>query len=456
MIKKLTVPVLILMFLAGISCSPKQRTENLTKEPVFQHADWTKNANIYEVNIRQYTDEGTFNAFAKEIPRLKDMGVDILWIMPINPVGEKNRKGSLGSYYAVKDYQKVNPEFGTLDDFKNLVKQAHELDMKVIVDWVANHTSWDNWLIGQHADWYTHDSTGQIIPSVPDWSDVADLNYDVPALRQYMIQSMEYWIKEADIDGYRCDVAGMVPLDFWIDARKDLETIKPVFMLAEWEAPEAHLAFDMTYGWEFHHIMNQVAQKKEPISAIDKYFAKMDTTYKMDDYRMMFTSNHDENSWNGTEYERMGDAAVNMAVLSATVPGMPLIYTGQEAKSNKRLKFFDKDTIAWGNYTMAPVYKNLLELKKDHQALWNGNYGGTMTRISTAADSVVYSFERTKNQDKVLVFLNFSGKEQTFSINDSVYFGKYISLFAQKKCEISKDYILKLAPWGYEILTIEL
>jgi glycosidase len=456
MTKRITIPVLILLLLVILGCSPKQQSLNLPKKPVFTHADWTKNANIYEVNIRQYTNEGTFNAFAKELPRLKDMGVDILWIMPINPVGEKNRKGSLGSYYSVKDYQKVNPEFGSNEDFKNLVKQAHNLDMKIIVDWVANHTSWDNWLIEEHPDWYTHDSLGNIIPPVADWTDAADLNYDVAALRQYMTESLEYWIKEADIDGYRCDVAGMVPLDFWIDVRKKLDAIKPVFMLAEWEAPEAHLAFDMTYGWEFHHIMNEIAQKKQPLSAIDQYFTRMDTTFQPEDYRMMFTSNHDENSWNGTEFERMGDAAINMAVLSATVPGMPMVYTGQEAKLNKRLKFFEKDTIEWGKYEMVRFYKSLLNLKKDYEALWNGNYGGNMARISTSADSVIYSFIRAKYQDKILVFLNFSGNEQCFSINDSVYFGKYLSLSAQKKCEISKDYILKLAPWGYEILTIEM
>jgi glycosidase len=258
--KKIILFGLMIMLVAGIGCTPKQPTGQLPQEPVFKHLEWTKNANIYEVNIRQYTPEGTFNAFAQHLTRLKGMGVDILWFMPINPISEKNRKGPLGSYYAVADYQKVNPEFGNLDDFKNLVNQAHELGMKVIVDWVANHTGWDNWLIEKHPDWYTHDDSGQILAPVADWTDVADLNYDNADLRKYMIESLEYWIKEADIDGYRCDVAGMVPLDFGWKPSK-LDAIKPVFMLAEWEAPEAHLAFDMTYGWEFHHIMNEIAQK---------------------------------------------------------------------------------------------------------------------------------------------------------------------------------------------------
>jgi glycosidase len=335
------------------SCSSNagKKTEISTSESStanIEAVEWSKNSNIYEVNIRQYTPEGTFAAFENHMPRLKEMGVDILWLMPIHPISEKNRKGTMGSYYAVADYQKTNPEFGTLNDLKHLVSTAHEMGMKVIIDWVANHTGWDNWLISEHADWYTSDSTGNIIcPLNTDWSDVADLNYDVPEMREYMIQSLEYWVKEANIDGYRCDVAGMVPIDFWVDARTRLDAIKPLFMLAEHEGKEVLEAFDMIYAWEFHHIMNGIAKGEKTISDIDAYYAKIDTIFDVEDYLMTFTSNHDENSWNGTAFERMGDAVECMAVFSATVPGMPLIYSGQEDELNKRLKFFEKDVIEW-------------------------------------------------------------------------------------------------------------
>ncbi|MFA6402129.1 MAG: alpha-amylase family glycosyl hydrolase [Salinivirgaceae bacterium] len=436
------------------SPAPKASTEqNVAKSSkVYTHADWVKNATIYEVNVRQYTKEGTFAAFEKEMPRLKEMGVDILWIMPIHPIGEINRKGSLGSYYAVKDYQKVNPEYGTIDDFKQLVDAAHELGMYVIIDWVANHTSWDNWLIQSHPNWYTRDSLGIIVAPVADWTDVADLNYDVPELREYMTQSLEFWVNEANIDGYRCDVAGMVPIDFWSSVRIRLDSIKPVFMLAEWESNEAMCAFDMVYGWDFHHIMNQIAQGKKEVSALDAYFAKIDSLYDADDYYMYFTSNHDENSWSGTEFERMGSAAQTMAVLAATVPGMPLIYSGQEAKLEKRLSFFEKDIIDWKNYEYQDFYKKLLTLKHDHKALWNGNSGGSFERIATS-DSSIYSFSRSKDEDQVVVILNLSANEKNVSLQNEKIKGNYTSLFTQENIALSSDRIFKLEPWGYLVLT---
>jgi len=456
--KALTNTVLFwLSALLIVSCaspSPKETTEQLNTKSakVYTHPAWAKNATIYEVNVRQYTEEGTFAAFEKEMPRLKAMGVDILWIMPIHPIGEINRKGSLGSYYAVKDYQKVNPEFGTIDDFKKLVSTAHELGMYVILDWVANHTSWDNWLVQSHPDWYTRDSLGIIVPPVADWSDVADLNYEVSELREYMAQSLEFWVKEANIDGYRCDVAGMVPIDFWETVRTRLDSIKPVFMLAEWESNEAMSAFDMVYGWEFHHIMNQIAQGKKDIAALDTYFAKVDSLYDADDYFMNFTSNHDENSWNGTEFERMGSAAQTMAVLAATVPGMPLIYSGQEAKLEKRLSFFEKDPIDWKNDELEDFYKKLLTLKHDNKALWNGASGGSFEKVATGNPSV-YSFNRVKDTDQVVVILNFSAKEQTVSLQNEKIVGNFASLFTQENVTLTSESPIKMEPWGYLVLT---
>ena len=211
--------------------------------------EWVSNATIYEVNVRQFTPEGTFAAFEKELPRLKAMGVDILWLMPIHPIGELNRKGSLGSYYAVRDYRGINPEFGTHEDFSRLVAAAHQLGMKIIIDWVANHTSPDHlWIEEGRLDWYTLDSMGKVQPTIgTDWWDVADLNYDNEELRSEMIECMSYWVRDFNIDGYRCDVAGWVPMDFWTRARASLDQIKPVFMLAEAEGNELYSAFEMTY-----------------------------------------------------------------------------------------------------------------------------------------------------------------------------------------------------------------
>ncbi len=447
---------LISIFLLGVvACSTqskKKESVDVTENgKVYKHVDWAKNANIYEVNVRQYTSEGTFNAFAKEMPRLKKMGVDILWIMPIHPIGEINRKGKLGSYYAVKDYQKVNPEFGTLDDFKSLVTNAHKLGMKVIIDWVANHTAWDNWMVKDHPEWYTKDSLNNIVAPVEDWKDVADLNYDVPELRAYMIQSMEYWIKNADIDGFRCDVAGMVPTDFWVEARKKLDAIKPVFMLAENDTPEILDAFDMVYGWELHHTMNDIAQGKKTVKDLVALCTKIDTVFQKDDYIMNFTSNHDENTWNGSEYERMGDAVQAMAVLAATMPGMPLIYTGQEAKLDKRLNFFDKDTIEWNNYPLADFYTKLLTLKKENKALWNGVAGGDINILENSGDNV-FTFYREKDGNKVVVLLNLSDKTQTVSINSPKIDGNYSSLFDGDEVEVNKDSQFDLKPWGYIVL----
>ncbi|MGE4288415.1 MAG: alpha-amylase family glycosyl hydrolase [Salinivirgaceae bacterium] len=451
--RKILNALLFVFMLALVSCNAPSSNNEQTKtnQRVYTHVDWSKNANIYEVNIRQYTPEGTFNAFADHLPRLQQMGVDILWLMPIHPISEKNRKGSKGSYYAVQDYQKVNPEFGTFEDFKSLVDQAHNLGMKVIIDWVANHTGWDNWLIEAHNDWYTKDSLGNIVTPVEDWSDVADLNYEVPELREYMTQSLEYWVREANIDGYRCDVAGMVPLDFWISARTRLDAIKPVFMLAEWESKDILAAFDMIYGWEFHHIMNQVAQGKKNTSDIITYFNKVDTLFDADDYLMNFITNHDENSWNGTEFERMGDAVKAMAVLAHTAPGMPLIYTGQEAKLNKRLLFFEKDAVEWGTYEFADFYKKLLLLKKNNKALWNGTQGGPLTFIENSGTNVL-TFSREKENDKVVVMLNLSNTNQEISFINNAVVGNYNSLFTQTEVTISDVSSFNLGPWDYKVL----
>ncbi|MFN5418571.1 MAG: alpha-amylase family glycosyl hydrolase [Flavobacteriia bacterium] len=426
---------------------------NISAQVKINTPEWSKNSTIYEVNVRQFTPEGTFKAFQAHLPRLQKMGVDILWLMPINPIGEKNRKGSLGSYYAVKDYKAVNPEFGSMEDFKTLVKEAQKLGMHVIIDWVANHTSPDNvWVDQCHQNWYTLDSAGHLQPTIgTDWWDVADLNYNNPEMRVEMIESMKFWLKEANIDGFRCDVADWVPVDFWNSARAELDKIKPVFMLAEAENPQHHIAaFDMSYGWEFHHVMNKIAKGEKNVSTIHEYF-KNQAKFPKEAYRMQFTSNHDENSWNGTEMERMGDARFAFAVLAATVNGMPLVYNGQEASLSKRLRFFDKDTISWKKLDLEGFYTKLLNLNKNNQALWNGTYGGELKIISDEKDPNVFAFVREKNGQKVLCVFNLSKTKQTFAYNSDYTTGTYTDLFSGKKVSLKMKGTMKLDPWGYKV-----
>jgi glycosidase len=418
--------------------------------------EWSKNSTIYEVNVRQFTPEGTFKAFQKHLPRLKTMGVDILWLMPIHPIGEKNRKGGLGSYYAVKDYKAVNPEFGNLQDFKELVNEAHKLGMRLIIDWVANHTSPDNvWVDQCHQNWYTLDSAGYLQPTIgTDWWDVADLNYNNPEMRIEMIESMKFWLKEANIDGFRCDVADWVPTDFWNTARKELDKVKPVFMLAEAENPEHHVeAFDMSYGWEFHHIMNQIAKGEKNATAIHEYLDK-EIRFPKEAYRMHFTSNHDENSWNGTEMERMGNARFAFAVLSATFNGMPLVYNGQETSLDKRLRFFDKDTINWKKMDQVNFYTKLLQLNLANEALWNGVYGGEIKVFSDKNNPSIFAFSREKNGKKVLCVFNLSKTKQNFEYNSDLAVGQYIDLFSGKKVSIKSKGTMKLEPWAYKVYYI--
>lgn len=433
--------ITLISFLATISLSQ------------VKHVDWSKNATIYEVNIRQYTPEGTFNAFAAHLPRLKKMGVDVLWLMPIFPVGEKNRKGSLGSYYAVRDYKGVNPEFGSAEDFRNLVKKAHELGMKVILDWVANHSSPDNvWLDQCRQHWYTLDSAGYVQPTLgTDWWDVADLNYNNQEMRSEMISSLQYWVKEYNIDGYRCDVADFVPTDFWNEARVALDTIKPVFMLAEAENPNHHLkAFDMSYAWEFHHIMNKISKGELTLIAIHDYFTK--NRFKPADYRMQFTSNHDENSWNGTETERFEKKRFLFAVLASTIEGMPLVYSGQESDFNRRLKFFDKDQIDWGNFALNDFYTKLLQLNRTNEALWNGQFGGQVQFDSSESNEHVLVYVREKNGSKVVVVLNFSDQIQNYTFAKEISKGTYKSLFEKnKKVSIRRAQTIKLKPLEYRV-----
>lgn len=434
----------------------KTATEAKTK-PVSQVVtpEWAKNAVIYEVNTRQFTPEGTFKALSAHLPRLRELGVDILWFMPIHPIGVENRKGSLGSYYSVKDYKGVNPEFGTFDDFRNLVSEAHALGFKVILDWVANHTSHDHPWTVEHPEWYNRDDKGEIV-SPFDWTDVADLNYDDnPALWDAMIDALKFWVAEANIDGYRCDVAGMVPTAFWEKARKELDAIKPVFMLAEDEGQRDLMvnAFDANYAWEFHHIMNKIAKGEKNAEDVWAYFSKEDTLFAPSSYRMMFTSNHDENSWNGTEFERMGEGARTFAVMTYTIPGFPLIYNGQEAGLSHRLLFFEKDHIDWSKGAeFAQFYTSLNRIKKENPALWNADNGGSFEKVNTGREKEVLAFVRQKDENRLLVLLNLTGTEQIISLSEQTLTGIYTDLLSGEKREIAAGQELVLPAWGYWVM----
>lgn len=456
--KNLLIMSALLMVFAFTSCKneatkPNLITQDSSEVKILAHPEWSKSANIYEVNIRQYTKEGTFNAFETHLDRLKAMGVDILWIMPINPIGIKNRKGGLGSYYSISDYKVVNPEFGSLQDFKNLVDSAHAKGMHIIVDWVANHTAWDHVWIAEHSNWFEKDSLGNFI-SPFDWTDVISLDYNNKEMRAAMIDALKYWVTEANIDGYRCDVAEMVPVDFWDEARLELDKIKPVFMLAEAEVPVHHKqAFDMSYGWELHHIMNNVAQGKANVHDIDKYLMKQDSLFTSNDYRMLFLDNHDENSWNGTIEKRMKNAAPAFAVLASTLPGMFLLYSGQEAGLNKSLKFFEKDEINWKKLPMEAFYSQLLNLKTNNKALWNGDFGGIYRKILTDSTTSILAYSREKDGNTVVVILNLSKKPIKTTVDFKELSGEFTNAFSAEKVNLSSKMEFNLKAWDYLIFT---
>ncbi|MDD4645647.1 MAG: alpha-amylase family glycosyl hydrolase [Bacteroidales bacterium] len=445
---------LITLLIISTSCQPKQVVP-VQQGPATSvvHPEWIKSAVLYEVNIRQYTPEGTLNAFAEKLPKLKELGVDILWLMPVNPIGEVNRKGPLGSYYSVRDYKGINPEFGTMDDFKALVKKTHELGMYLIIDCVPNHSSWDNPLVTEHPDWYAKDSLGKMF-SPWDWTDVVKFDYNQKPLREYMIETMKYWLTETKLDGFRYDVAHQVPVDFWNEVRPALQSVKPdVLMLAEAEQRPLHeKAMDMSYGWELHHIMNQVAQGKQNVSHIDAYFDRAARDYNTHDIRIYFTSNHDENSWNGTEWERMGKATNLMTVFTYTIPGMPLVYSGQESGSTKRLKFFEKDPIDWSDMSFATLYQQLDQLKHDNPALWNPGFGGNYTRLKTGNDNQVLAFKRETGTNSVVVVLNMSAQPVQVRLSPDAVTGKYSQWPAGIQTKPSKAPV-DLGPWAYLIYT---
>jgi len=418
-----------------------------------QHPEWSKNATIYQLNTRQFSEEGTFKAAQKQLPRLKELGIDIIWLMPIHPIGEKNRKGSLGSPYSVKDYYGVNSEFGTLQDLKNFVNEAHTLGMYVILDWVANHTSWDNELVLEHPNWYDKDYKNEFRPTPWwDWSDIIDLDFNKPAVRKYMTEALKYWVKEANIDGYRCDVAGFVPVEFWNNVRKELDEIKPVFMLAEWESRDLHAnAFDMTYAWSWNEAVHKICTGKADVNQLCIYYSWNESAFPKNSMRMTFVSNHDKNAWEGTMYEQFGDGLEAAIVLSVIGEGMPLIYNGQEAGNAKRLEFFEKDAIKWQEHKIGNLYKELFLLMKQNTALWHAKWSSRMIKVPNNYESEVFSFVRQNEKDKVFAVFNFSKNDKIIEFEEKLYHGNYTDFSTKNEIELNENSVLELKPWSYKI-----
>jgi len=424
-----------------------------TKPSPRPHASWSYDATIYELNTRQFTPEGTFAAAEAELPALKELGVDIIWMMPLQPIGVITRKGTLGSYYSIIDYCDFNPEFGTREDFEHFLAKAHELGMHVILDWVANHTAPDSkWT--ENEGWHYRDSLGNLVVQY-DWTDIAKLNYDNQDMRAEMLKSMRWWVDSIGIDGFRCDVAMEVPTDFWNWAYQDMRKDHPeLFSLAEAENPENRLcdtAFDMYYGWELHSLMNGVAQQTKTVEDLWTYFAKAEVEFPAYAIRMNFTSNHDENSWNGTEFERMGDASDAMAAFTYVVPGMPLIYTGQEYANNHRLEFFEKDSIDKNlDAHQFGMYQKFNHMRKQNPALWSNEKGAPMVRIAADNDAI-FAAARPLKDNTVLGVFNFSPEEQTVTLQTADYQGEYACICG-KQIEVGETYEMTLQPWAYCIL----
>ena len=431
------------------------------------------NSVVYELNIRQATVEGTFAAAEQYLPELKELGVDIVWLMPISPIGIEARKGSLGSYYSIIDYKAINPEFGTMEDFQSFLNKAHELGMKVIIDWVANHTSRDaNWWKEGKTEWYVMDeNTG--LPIVEyDWTDIAKLNYKNEDMRLAMIDALKFWV-EMGVDGYRCDVAMNVPGDFWAEAWKQVREINPdVYLLAEGEETWLHESgFEATYAWELHHIFNAMAKggsetknvagdgtiktDAKYVKDLKEYLERDDQKYPAPAMRLMFTSNHDENSWAGTEFERMGDAHKTFAALTFVLPkSQPLIYTGQEIGLNRRLAFFEKDSIEelvdleYGK-EYRDFYKGLTAFRHNNSVLAAGANVAPMVYVEDAPEAVL-AFTRENEENKVLCIFNFSAEPQTLTLTENAA-GDYNCLCGEERSYKAGD-VVELEPWAFMLL----
>ena len=413
------------------------------------HPAWIMQGNIYEVNVRQYTPEGTFNAFAKHLDRLKAMGVQTLWFMPINPISKKDRKGTLGSYYAVSDYTEINPEFGTLADWKKLVNTIHAKGLKVIIDWVPNHTGGDNRWLTQHPDFFVKNAKGEAAIAV-DWDDTRQLDYKNPVMQDSMIAAMKYWLVNTGIDGFRCDVAWNVPGSFWKKCVAELKKKKDVFMLAEGD--NGYLprnGFDAVYPWRMFHVLAKISAGERPATSIDSILKENDTLYPANTIQMYFTSNHDENSWNKADYGIFpGASHAPFAVFSQTMgKSIPLIYSGQEEPILRPIQFFEKDPMSFKELKREKFYKTLLALRKRNPAL---SADAAFKKVTVGDPTAVYAYTREKAGHKVFVILNLSSSEQAVSVKDKLLMGNPLNVFMGTKEPVSSK-SWNIEPWGYVV-----
>lgn len=429
-----------------------------------QHPLWSYNAVVYELNIRQFTPSGTLAEAVGEMVRLRELGVNLIWIMPIFPIGELRRKGSGGSYYSIKDYRAVNAEFGTMEDFCALVDQAHRLGMRVILDWVANHTARDaRWTV-EHPDWYEWDEALGEIVTPYDWDDTAKLDFSNCQMQDEMVRSMEYWIEQADIDGFRCDMAMLVPIEFWNMATHELTDFmrargRELFMLAEAEGEVFHRhAFDATYTWELHHLFNKIAQGQANAYALGERLAHENTLYDSSAFRLLFTSNHDENSWNGSEWTRMGAAAPTFAALTFVLSGIPLIYNGQEVALGRALAFFERDPIEWSELRTNDLarrveerYIELCALKHTHKALRAGDRGGDIYTIQNSEPWRIFAIKRSVGDSVVIALFNLSDTDANVEFHDEDFAGEYSQIGSAEKAVLYSAQNFMLPAWSYFI-----
>jgi alpha-amylase len=432
--------------------------------------DWAKNAVIYQVNTRQFSAEGNFAAVEAALPRIAAMGVDVIWFMPIYPLCDSKKKchedattECLGSHYAVYDFFSINPRYGTPEEFRSVVSKIHELGMKVILDFVPNHTGWDSRWMLRHPEWFKTDAAGAIISPVKlengeswGWDDVAQLDHSKKRVRENLIQAHEFWLNNFDIDGFREDVAGEVPTALWAEMRPRLEKIRPIFMLSEDEAQgKDHFAtcFNANYGWGTHHVMKQIIKGEKTAAAMFEWTESIKERFGKRGYQLNFTQNHDENTWNGTEKELFGDGADCYTALCFVMEGMGLIYNGQESSLNKRLWFFNKDVIDWSGAPRDAFFKTLIDLKHRNKALWNGESGGFIHKISTDADDNIYAFMREKDGNKVVAIFNMKGEKTDFTFKGSTFSGAYKNVFSDKNVDLSGNQTMSFAPFEYLILS---
>ncbi len=471
------IKIVTICILCLISCKEETKTDIVETEQATDISPITdsvlESAIIYEVNIRQYSPEGSFAAFTRDIPKLKELGVKILWVMPVFPISEVKRKATqelmvediqdpeerkkyLGSYYAVANFREINPEFGTLEDFRDLLRTAHENNMYVILDWVPNHTGWDHVWITEHPEFYTRNAAGEITDPLNEdgspvgWNDVADLDYSNEELQRTMIADMKYWVTQEGIDGFRCDMAGMVPTTFWEKAIPELRAQKDIFMLAEWENPELtqNNLFEMAYAWETHHLLNAIAKGEKNVQDLDNHMNHLEQKWKNGGFLMNFLTNHDENSWAGTVRERMGEASEAMLALSYCIPGMPLIYSGQEYDLDRRLKFFEKDSIPKEKGEMWPLMEKLGAIKQSEAALSGAKNPGSFVRLDAGSEKV-FAFKREKDGNTVIYIGNLSPGNTTFGLEMG---GKYRELVSGVDMELRSDSKMDLGPWQYLVL----